>query len=105
MGHACGAPQPFDLTSNQWEKTGKLPPNAEKLLIPRANLNPIFEVEGDAHVPIWAGKAWPCTVVGSWCAAGLCKVVSPGLTVPGGLKVGSEGWWKGVTCCAQLWHK
>ena len=37
------------------------------------------------------GKAWPCTVMGSWCVAGLRKGVSPGLAVPGGLKAGSDG--------------
>lgn len=53
------APQPLNLTSNQWERTGKLPPNVERLAIPRANLNPTFEVEGGAPVPVWPGKAWP----------------------------------------------
>lgn len=56
---ARAAPQPFDLTSKQWESTGKLPPNAERLVTPRANFNPTLEVGGGAPVPVqtWQSMA------------------------------------------------
>lgn len=80
---ACGSTQPL-LTRPAgcwWERTGKLPPNAEGLVVPRY-FNPTFEVRDDAPVLVWPGKAWICTIVGSQGAArtaqrGSLRTLSP----------------------------
>lgn len=54
---AGDVPQPFTLASTQWESTGKLPPNTERFVLPRASFNPTFEVGGDAPVPVWTWES------------------------------------------------